>query len=165
MWIDLEENGCIAMNLRQAYKILELSENASMPEVKQAYRDLVQIWHPDRYLHNERLQRKALEKMKELNAAYDSVCLHLVTKGAEGFTDKEPKYEASTETTIACPHCGTKNRARSAILSRKINFGNNILGSKSLPVCVAGQVLTAPRQLFILCISLMNRVRARNLYS
>ena len=42
------------MDLRQAYKILEIPENTSMQEVKQVYRDLAQIWHPDRQPQNER---------------------------------------------------------------------------------------------------------------
>lgn len=103
------------MDLRQAYKILELPENASMLEIKQGYRDLAQIWHPDRHTQNERLQRKALEKMKELNAAYDCICLHLNADKANVFTDDESKYEGPTETIIVCPQCGTKNRARSPI--------------------------------------------------
>lgn len=103
------------MDLRQAYKILEIPENSSMPEIKQAYRDLAQIWHPDRHTQNERLQTKALEKMKELNAAYDCICLHLNAERATGFTADESKHEGYTQTIIVCPECGTKNRVRSPI--------------------------------------------------
>ena len=100
------------MDLRQAYKILEIPENASMQEVKQAHRDLAQIWHPDRQPQNERLQKKALEKMKDLNAAYDCICSHLKAKG---FTDDESKHKDSGERTIICPQCGAKNRIPSSI--------------------------------------------------
>ncbi|NJL40033.1 MAG: DnaJ domain-containing protein [Leptolyngbyaceae cyanobacterium RM2_2_4] len=52
------------------YQILDLSPGASKHEVKQAYKDLIVVWHPDRFTHNPRLQQKAQEKVKEINAAY-----------------------------------------------------------------------------------------------
>jgi hypothetical protein len=54
----------------QAYAMLEMSPGASPAEVKQAYRDLVKVWHPDRFSHDADLHRKAQEKMKALNDAY-----------------------------------------------------------------------------------------------
>jgi DnaJ domain len=54
----------------QAYATLEMSPYASPAEVKQAYRDLVKVWHPDRFSHDADLHRKAQEKMKALNEAY-----------------------------------------------------------------------------------------------
>jgi len=53
-----------------AYEVLGLKPEASPDEVKQAYRDLVKVWHPDRFNHDERLQLRAQEKLKELNGAY-----------------------------------------------------------------------------------------------
>lgn len=55
------------------YQILGLSSNASTAEVKQAYRDLVEVWHPDRFGHKERLRLKAEEMLKLINAAYDRI--------------------------------------------------------------------------------------------
>lgn len=52
------------------YQILDLKPGASKHEVKQAYKDLIVVWHPDRFAHNPRLQQKAQEKVKEINAAY-----------------------------------------------------------------------------------------------
>jgi hypothetical protein len=52
------------------YQILDLQPGASKHEVKQAYKDLIVVWHPDRFTHNPRLQQKAQEKVKEINAAY-----------------------------------------------------------------------------------------------
>lgn len=53
------------------YKILELEPGALPEQVKQAYRDLVNVWHPDRFAHDSRLQQKAEEKLKEINEAYE----------------------------------------------------------------------------------------------
>ena len=53
------------------YKVLELEPGVPFEKVKVAYKDLVAIWHPDRFAHNSRLQEKAQEKLKEINAAYE----------------------------------------------------------------------------------------------
>ena len=50
--------------------ILGLTSDASPAEVKQAYRDLVNVWHPDRFGHHPRLRAKAEENLKHVNAAY-----------------------------------------------------------------------------------------------
>lgn len=60
-------------NLNHYYKVLELEPGASLEEVKQAYRDLAFVWHPDRYAHNSRLQRKAQQRLTELNNAYEQL--------------------------------------------------------------------------------------------
>ncbi len=56
------------------YAILDLHASASAAEIQQGYRDLVQVWHPDRFAHNPRLQRKAQAQMQALNAAYARLC-------------------------------------------------------------------------------------------
>lgn len=53
------------------YEILGLEPGASPEEVKQAYRDLAKVWHPDRFPNDPRLQQKAQEKLKEINEAYE----------------------------------------------------------------------------------------------
>jgi hypothetical protein len=52
--------------------ILGLSRGATADEIKQAFRDLAQVWHPDRFGHDARLRAKAEEKFKEINAAYQA---------------------------------------------------------------------------------------------
>ena len=54
------------------YKILGVSPTASDDEIKQAYRDLVRKYHPDKYANTD-LAEMATEKMKEVNAAYEEV--------------------------------------------------------------------------------------------
>lgn len=53
------------------YAMLDLNPSASPADVRQAYRDLVQVWHPDRFAHNPRLQRKAEAKLQAIRAAYE----------------------------------------------------------------------------------------------
>ena len=47
------------MDIDKNFEILRISPRSSLSEVKQAYRDLVNVWHPDRFSHNDRLKRKA----------------------------------------------------------------------------------------------------------
>lgn len=58
------------MDISRAYKILGLYPGASKDEVKRAYRDLAQVWHPDRFEHNERLAEKAQKNVKRINEAF-----------------------------------------------------------------------------------------------
>ncbi|HWS89894.1 MAG TPA: J domain-containing protein [Pyrinomonadaceae bacterium] len=53
------------------YELLGVRPGASAQELKEAYRDLAKVWHPDRFAHDPRLQQKAQEKLKEVNEAYE----------------------------------------------------------------------------------------------
>ena len=58
------------MNLQRCLKILELETIGSLQEAKRAYKDLVRVWHPDRFQSNPRLKQKADQKLREINLAY-----------------------------------------------------------------------------------------------
>ena len=57
--------------LDRYYELLGVAPGTSGRELKDAYRDLAKVWHPDRFSHDPRLQRKAQEKLKEINEAYE----------------------------------------------------------------------------------------------
>ena len=59
------------MDFNRAYKVLGLYPGASKDEVKRAYRDMAQVWHPDRFEHNERLAQKAQKNLKRINEAFE----------------------------------------------------------------------------------------------
>ena len=57
-----------------AYKILEVSADATNDEIKKAYRELAKKYHPDKVSHlGEEIKKAAEVKITELNAAYDAV--------------------------------------------------------------------------------------------
>ncbi len=51
------------------YKILGVSREADVDEVKKAYRSLAHEWHPDKHQEEEK-QKEAEEKFKEISEAY-----------------------------------------------------------------------------------------------
>ena len=53
------------------YRVLEIQPGATPQEIKRAYLDMAQVWHPDRFANSPHLQQKAQNKMKEINAAYE----------------------------------------------------------------------------------------------
>ena len=61
------------MELEQCFVLFDLDRSCTPEQVRQAHRDLVHIWHPDRFGDNLRLRRKAEDKLKEINAAYDQI--------------------------------------------------------------------------------------------
>jgi hypothetical protein len=61
------------MDAKRYFEILELAPDASIDELNQAYKDMVNIWHPDRFAHNPRLKKRAEEKLKEINKAYEAL--------------------------------------------------------------------------------------------
>src|SRR4030095_11043958 len=70
------------------YELFGLAPGSSVEELKKAYRDLVKVWHPDRFGGNPPLQRKAQEKLKQVNLAYERLQLRL-TAAASANTRRE----------------------------------------------------------------------------
>jgi DnaJ like chaperone protein len=57
-----------------AYKILEIEKDASVSEIKSAYRKMVKKYHPDKLIHmDEAYQQGAKEKFNEVQKAYEKL--------------------------------------------------------------------------------------------
>ena len=65
------------MDIQRYYEALELSTEASSEDVRQSYKDLVNVWHPDRFSSIPRLRKKTEKKLKEVNEAYEKLQSHL----------------------------------------------------------------------------------------
>jgi hypothetical protein len=57
----------------QPLRVLGLGPSATAQAIKEAYRDLVKVWHPDRFGSDARLRAKAQEKLKDVNAAFEQL--------------------------------------------------------------------------------------------
>jgi len=61
-------------NPDRAYKILEIAQDASIAEIKAAYRTMVKKYHPDKLQHmDEAYQRGAEEKFTKVQEAYEQL--------------------------------------------------------------------------------------------
>lgn len=57
-----------------AYKILEITKDASVDEIKAAYRKMAKKYHPDRVQHlGEAHQKGAVEKFRQVQEAYEKL--------------------------------------------------------------------------------------------
>lgn len=61
------------MRLDECYRLLDLQPGVSAEELKRAHRDLTKVWHPDRFGHDAGLRKKAEEKLKAINEAYETI--------------------------------------------------------------------------------------------
>lgn len=91
-------------DITKCYETLGLKPEASLDEVREAYRDLVKVWHPDRFAHDPKLQLKAQEKLKEINHAYQKIQDFLENLNAyqqATGTNRENTTDSNTETEQA----------------------------------------------------------------
>ena len=86
------------MDIKRCFEILELAPDASIDEIKQAYKDLVNIWHPDRFSNNLHLKEKAEKKLKEVNQAYETLKSFLPSKpGLKREAERAPHAQAQAQ--------------------------------------------------------------------
>jgi curved DNA-binding protein CbpA len=55
------------------YAILELSSDATEADIKRAWHEQMQVWHPDRFVHSPALHRKAEVRTQLINQAYQTL--------------------------------------------------------------------------------------------
>jgi tetratricopeptide (TPR) repeat protein len=59
--------------IQASYRLLEVSPDASPVEIRKAYLFLVNIWHPDRFVHEPSVQDRVEERLKAINEAYQAI--------------------------------------------------------------------------------------------
>ena len=104
----LQKSDSTSMDIQRYYEVLELAPEASLEDVLQAYKDLVNVWHPDRFSKTPRLRGKAERKLKEVNEACEKLQFYLSSQAqskregdaqtgaygnavSRGITDEKPK--------------------------------------------------------------------------
>jgi hypothetical protein len=92
-------------DLSKAYELLGVKPGVSSGELKAAHRDLAKVWHPDRFVHDPRLQEKAQEKLKEINEAYELVISGKTPRPAP------PPPRAAAETVYTAPVVSVERRS------------------------------------------------------
>ena len=64
------------MNLDSCLRLLGVGSDATLKDVKRAYKQRIRACHPDRFQHDPVKAREAEEKTKRLNAAYHFLLQH-----------------------------------------------------------------------------------------
>ncbi len=95
-------------DVAHALRVLGLEPGASHEHIRQAYRDLVQVWHPDRFAHDPRLQQKAHDQLKAINAAYAQLKHY---RSSSGQFQGTPHERATTPSQVTAS--GPAHRKRS----------------------------------------------------
>ena len=97
--------------MKDYYQILEVSLAATQEEIKKAWREQVQVWHPDRFNHNPSLLRKAEERTKLINEAFEVLGYPEKRRSYDARSrsgkrsDEEPRSSQADDTTITrCPN-------------------------------------------------------------
>lgn len=82
------------LEIESAYYILGLEPGASVAQVKQAYRQLVKIWHPDCFSDLEK-KEQAEKKIKTINEAYE------LLKSYQAASPNPPEFSSEEQTNKA----------------------------------------------------------------
>lgn len=94
-------------DISNCYRILDLEPGASLEQVKRSYRELVKVWHPDRFCGDPQLQQKAEEKLKAVNLAYERIAKsERATRGSDAKTSDSSRSEDKQKSRPTGPQGG-----------------------------------------------------------
>jgi hypothetical protein len=80
------------MRREECYRILEVPPDATPEQIRSAWRELTKVWHTDRFGNDEKLRRRAEEKLKEINRAYE-----ILREGGGSHRSQRPSRGESRE--------------------------------------------------------------------
>lgn len=112
------------MNIRESFQILDLEPGVSEAEVRQAYKDIVSVWHPDRFSNNPRLRQKAEQKLKQINLAYETVRAFLAPPGGMKGSAQRSAYETGSRFSKTHPgSSGTFDKRSKTEIAAELGTG------------------------------------------
>ncbi|MEO8342093.1 MAG: DnaJ domain-containing protein [Nitrospirota bacterium] len=92
------------------YTILEIHDSATPEEIKDAYRLLLQVWHPDRFHHRPALLAKAEEKSGKINVAFETLSDPVLKQRYDDWLRACRGPSAKIVESVTCPSCQTTIR-------------------------------------------------------
>ena len=72
------------------YALLELLSTATLADIKKAWHEQLQVWHPDRFNHSPALHRKAEARTQLINQAYQTLSDPVARTGYDAATQNAP---------------------------------------------------------------------------
>lgn len=126
-------------DILDCYRILEVAPESGPAEVKRSYRELVKVWHPDRFAHDPRFAKRAQEKLKLINLAYARICTE--SKESARNARWEPPHQAPKEPPREAPRAAQGCSLQSGPTAKR--KGGLVFIQIGLTIgAVAGAVLT-----------------------
>jgi hypothetical protein len=123
------------MDVNQALKILGLEQSAGLNEIKEAYRDLAKVWHPDRFQNDPRLRQKAEERFKKINEAYQSLQSHSPLPSPGSSPTQQAEAEQGSELPVSVAElraCGVSETQLPAVLRGMCVLGEAGLAAEDI---------------------------------
>jgi hypothetical protein len=77
----------------EALQVLELGMDAAESAIREAYRTMVKVWHPDRFQNDEKMKASAESKLKDINAAFD----FLISTSSDFSRTRRPEYSSTDQ--------------------------------------------------------------------
>jgi hypothetical protein len=105
-------------------RVLGLETVKSEKQVKETYRRAIKRWHPDKYVSDEEKFREALEKIKDINLAYE-----YVSGALKGNLDLKKERQPVGRSATGLPDNATLeiHLRSSRLLSAGYDYENNTL--------------------------------------
>jgi curved DNA-binding protein CbpA len=113
---------------KEAFDVLALKPGATAAEIKEAYRDLVKVWHPDRFANDLRLRQKAELRLTLINEAYRML---LSEPGARGKYTRRSESAASTSSRYASSSRNVSGPLYSSSPTSQSGYRSNDGGTQS----------------------------------
>jgi hypothetical protein len=95
-------------NIEYCHKVLGLEPGAPEAAIKEAYHDLIMVWRPDRYEQDPRLQKKAIDKLKEIDEAYRALTSQTKREAEKPAQHKVENHQSSTPSPKKAPRVEEK---------------------------------------------------------
>ena len=92
------------------YTILEIQDTATPEEIKDSYRLLLQVWHPDRFHHRPALLAKAEEKSRKINVAFETLSDPVLKQRYDDWLRASGGWRTKAVESVTCPSCHTTIR-------------------------------------------------------
>lgn len=112
------------------YEVLGLKQGASQDEIKSAYRKLIKQYHPDQYTNNP-LKDLADEKMREINAAYDTLTKNAGKNNSSYSNSNNSSYSNNYSNSNSGSGGYNYVQVRTLIQTRRFKEAENILNTLS----------------------------------
>jgi hypothetical protein len=97
----IANDGRLACERCAAVATFGLTRGATQAEIKDAYRALAKVWHPDRFQNDEQLRGRAEEKLKEINSAYQVLTTTPPENSQGGSPGQAPAEQESQRASAA----------------------------------------------------------------